>query len=199
MTPSPSDAVAQPLHRMASVRLGSLADKRSQPVGELGAGFVAAFLGQSGVAREVEEGDRRRSPPLLGHLAELLEKLLRALDGYRKDLVLEVAAAEPNHEPLAEGHDPQAEVTGCVLHLLVRDAASEAREQRAARDVEIGCDNPANVLAIRACQAGEVVVVGLGPDRQELQKHRNVVVPKPCLRVRLRKTELAEKAADQLG
>ena len=62
-------AVTEQLHRTAAAAVGELVDDLDQPAGQLGRGPVAAFLGQLGVAGEVQEGDcrgadgRRRASP----------------------------------------------------------------------------------------------------------------------------------------
>src|SRR5919106_1595771 len=94
------DPVAEPLDGMPTVRLCGLVDERREPVGQLGTGLVAALLGEGRVAGEVEEGDRRRTTLVLRNLAKLLQVLLGALNRCRYDLVLEMAAAQPEQQPL---------------------------------------------------------------------------------------------------
>ena len=55
------DTVTEPLHGLAVAAPDLLVHELREPGGELGGRFVASFLGQPRVAREVEERERRRT------------------------------------------------------------------------------------------------------------------------------------------
>ena len=193
------DAVAEPLHRVSSVRPGGLVHQRRQALGQVCARLVAALLGERRVPRQVEKGDRGRAGRPLRREAELLQVVLRRLHGHGEDLVLEVPPAEPQHQLLAEVHEAEPHLPGDVAHLLVRIALlPEAGEDRRSSQLEIRRDDLEDVLAVDAGQARELVVVGGRPDLEKLPQGGDLVLAQPSVGLRLGDAELAQEAGDEL-
>ena len=116
------DAVAEPFHRISAVRPRRLVHQRRQAVGQVCARLVASLLGEGRVSRQVEKSDRGRTGRPFRREAELLQVVLRSLHGHGEDLVLEVSAAQPEHQLLAEIHEAETRRAGELAHLLVRVA-----------------------------------------------------------------------------
>jgi hypothetical protein len=111
--------------------------------------------------------------------------------------VVEVAAAQPDEEPLGQSRHPGADLAPAPPN-LVEVAPADAREEGGVRELEIRHDEPTEGLAVRPCQAGELLVVGLCPYLQEVGEHSGVVLSEPRLRRRLGEAELAHEPAEEL-
>ena len=101
-------AVAQPADGPASPAAGDVVHQRGQPPGDLGGDLVAAFLGQLGVAGQVDEADRRGlRHPLLQ--SRSLERLLDVVDGVLGPDMLAMAPVDHHDGPLEQPDDAVAE------------------------------------------------------------------------------------------
>ena len=113
--------------------------------------------------------------------------------------MLEVPAAQPEHQLLPEVHEAEPDLSGDVAHLLVRVALlSEAGEDRRSRELEIRRDDLEDVLAVDAGQACELVVVGGRPDLEKLPQGGDLVLAQPSVGLRLGDAELAQETGDEL-
>ena len=176
-----------------------LVHQRRQALGQVCARLVASLLGERRVPRQVEKGDRGRTGRPLRREAELLQVVLRGLHGHGEDLVLEVPAAQPEHQLLAEVHEAEPHRAGDVAHLLVRVALlPEAGEDRRSCELEIRCDDLEDVLPVDAGQACELVVVGGRPDLEKLPQGGDLVLAQPSVGLRLGDAELPQESGDEL-
>ena len=114
--------------------------------------------------------------------------------------MLEVSAAQPEHQLLAEIHEAETRRAGDLAHLLVRVALlPEAGEDRRSRELEIRCDNLEDVLSVDAGQACELVVAGDCPDLEKLPQVGDLVLAQPSVGLRLGDAELPQESGDEFG
>ena len=184
---------------MPAVRVSCLLDEGGQWGRELCRGLVAALLREPRVPGQVEERDRWRTQRARRRQALFLQKFLRVLDGGREELVFQVASTQPDEEILGQGQQPRAPLLSDSPHLSGRRVPAETGEERGARELKLGRDHAAHILAVRPRKAGELLVLRLRPDVQQAGKHLRVVCPNVRLRRELRQSELGGESAKQLG
>src|SRR5918992_5584699 len=118
------DSVAKPLDRSPATGLGRFLDDGREAACELGCGFVASILRQSGVARDVKEGDRRRLSRSPRGDSSLVHVRLGGCDDVLEEGVLPEPALEPGNQPVDEVDYARALLVDEDVFLFVRDVQS---------------------------------------------------------------------------
>jgi hypothetical protein len=157
--------------------LRRLLDDGCEARGQLGGGLVALLLGERGVARQVEKGDRRRSFGLSRRQASLFHRLLGDGDEILDKRMLAMAALEPGEDGGDEVRVIRALSVDDRVALAVRQTpAGDAPAQGAVEELQPGSDEPLDGPAVQPREAGEVVVVGQVELRDDEREELGVLV-----------------------